>query len=123
MEIPLPLTIENSNGEKLISRITVKDGVEYLAGKNLVQPHASGKGIRFGEPKKYAGQGETVVFKAGTPPKFWNAGPEILHCSGYLCPPDYMMYFLTQIFTSTSENDGRPGIYDAAFLLDRYKLN
>jgi Mannose-6-phosphate isomerase len=30
-----------------------------------------------GGEKKFAGPGETVLFKAGTPHKFWNAGTEL----------------------------------------------
>lgn len=141
MEIPLPYTIENSNGEKLtFTRIAIKDGIEYLEGENMVQPHAgppmhvhyhqdealtvlSGRmGYQvYGEEQKYAGPGESILFKAGTAHKFWNAGQDILHCSGYITPPDNVVYFLSQIFKSTSEHGGRPGMYDAAFLLDRYK--
>ena len=75
----------------------------------------------YGEGKKYAEPGESILFKAGTAHKFWNAGQDILHCTGYISPPDNAVYFLSQIFKSTRENGGRPGIYDAAFLLDRYK--
>jgi quercetin dioxygenase-like cupin family protein len=141
MKILLPHTIENTTGEKLIfSRITVKNGVEYLEGENEVRPNAgppmhvhykqdesftvvSGKlGYQvLGEEKKYAGPGETILFKAGKPHKFWNAGNEMLYCTGVISPPGNVVYFLTQIFKSSNENGGRPGIYDAAFLLDRYK--
>jgi quercetin dioxygenase-like cupin family protein len=141
MEILLPHTIENTTGEKLtFTRIMVKNGVEYLEGENEVRPNAgppmhvhykqdesftvvSGKlGYQvLGEEKKYAGPGETILFKAGKPHKFWNAGDDMLYCTGYLSPPGNAVYFLTQIFNSSNENGGRPGIYDAAFLLDRYK--
>ena len=141
MQLHLPHTIENTTGEKLtFLRITVKGGIEYLEGENEVQPNAgppmhvhykqdecltviSGKiGYQLPEEeKKYAGQGETVLFKAGTPHKFWNAGHDLLRCSAYISPPDNAVYFLTQIFQSSNENGGRPRLYDAAFLLDRYK--
>jgi hypothetical protein len=65
--------------------------------------------------------GETVLFKAGAAHKFWNAGDDLLHCSGYISPADNTVYFLSQLFKSTNENSGRPAIYDAAFLLTRYK--
>lgn len=141
MEILLPHTIENTTGEKLtFLRITVKDGTEYLEGENETKPNAgppmhvhcnqdesftviSGKlGYQIlGEEKKYAGPGEIVLFKAGVPHKFWNAGSDILHCTGYISPAGNLAYFLTQLFQSSNENSGRPGIFDAAFLLDRYK--
>ena len=141
MSIQLPITIENVKGEKLtFSRITVRDGIEYLEGENEVQPgqgppmHVhykqeegmtviTGKiGYQFlGGEKKYAGPGETVIFKAGAPHKFWNAGNDLLRCSAFITPPDNVAYFLSQIFKSSNENGGRPGLYDAAFLLNRYK--
>lgn len=141
MKIHLPHTIENTTGEKItFLRIAIKDGVEYLEGKNEVTPNGgppmhvhyqqdesfaviSGKlGYQtMGEEKKYAGPGETILFKAGIPHKFWNAGDDILHCTGYISPPGNAVYFLTQLFKSSNENGGRPGIFDAAFLLDRYK--
>ncbi|WP_089684751.1 cupin domain-containing protein [Catalinimonas alkaloidigena] len=141
MKILLPHTIENTTGEKItFLRITVKDGVEYLEGENEVQPNAgppmhvhyqqdesftvmAGKlGYQtWGQEKKYAGPGETVLFKAGVPHKFWNAGPDLLHCTGYISPAGNLDYFLTQLFQSSKENGGRPGIFDAAFLLNRYK--
>ena len=73
------------------------------------------------EGKKFAGPGETLLFKAGIPHKFWNAGTDLLHCKGYISPPGNAVYFLSQLFKSSNENGGRPGMYDAAFLLDRYK--
>ena len=141
MKIQFPHTIENMTGEKLVFlRSSVRDGVEYLEGENEIQPGSgppmhvhyrqdesltvlSGKfGYQVhGEEKKYAYAGETVLFKAGKAHKFWNAGNDLLRCSAYISPPDNVVYFLTQIFKSSNENGGRPGMYDAAFLLDRYK--
>ncbi|HET9278382.1 MAG TPA: hypothetical protein VFN95_09340, partial [Flavitalea sp.] len=42
-------------------------------------------------------------------------------CSAYITPADNLVYFLSEIFKSSNENGGRPGMYDAAFLLNRYK--
>lgn len=141
MDITFPYTIRNTAGEKLtFLRILVKDGVEYLEAENEVQPNAgppmhvhykqdesltvvSGRmGYQvLGEEKKYAGVGETILFTAGTAHKFWNAGNEILRCKGYISPADNVLYFLSELFKSSNENGGRPAMYDAAFLLNRYK--
>ena len=141
MNITLPHTIQNITGEKLtFLRIVIKDGVEYLETEAEVQPNAgppmhvhhkqdesmtvlSGK-IGYQElkgEKKYAGPGETVLFKTGVPHKFWNAGDEPLRLSGYASPANNLAYFLSQIYRSMNENSGRPGMYDAAYLLGRYK--
>jgi len=141
MSISLPHTIYNIAGERLtFLRIVVKDGVEYLEVENEVQPNAgppmhvhykqeecvtivAGK-IGYqesGSEKKYACPGETVLFKAGVPHKFWNAGSEPLIGKGYITPADNIVYFLSEIYKSSNENGGRPGLYDSAFLLNRYK--
>ena len=141
MGIALPFTIESVNKEKLtFSKLTIRNGVEYLEGENEVQPNSGPPmhlhhkqdecltvitGIMgyqlLGEEKKYAGPGESVLFKAGKAHKFWNAGTELLRCSAWITPADNVVYFLSEIFKSSNKNGGRPGMYDAAFLLNRYK--
>lgn len=141
MKIKLPYTIESNTGEKLtFQRITIKNGVECLEGYNEIQPKAgppmhvhykqdesltviSGKmGYQnLGGEKKYLGPGETVLFKAGVAHKFWNAGDDVLRCSAWATPPENLVYFLSQIYISINKNGGRPGMYDAAFLLNRYR--
>lgn len=142
MDTSLPKVLDIGNGEKItFARVVIKDGKEILEGENIVQPHAgppmhvhykqdeiitvvSGNMAyqEPGEAPKYAGPGETVVFKAGVPHKFWNPGPGVLHCDGHISPPDNVVFFLSSIYQSMAENGGhRPGMYDAAFLLTRYK--
>ena len=141
MKYTLPHTIETITGEKLtFERIIIKDGVEWLEGSNEVQPnagppmhvhHKQDEGLtvvsgrmgyqELGGEKKYADPGEGIMFKAGTAHKFWNAGKDVLKCTGLISPPNNVVYFLTQIYQSTNENGGRPGAYDAAYLLKRYR--
>lgn len=141
MNIRLPHTITNIAGEKLtFLKIYSKAGKEYMDVENEVQPNAgppmhvhykqdecitvvSGKiGYQLlGKEKKYAGPGETVLFKAGVAHKFWNAGNEVLVCKGYITPADNIVYFLSEIYKSSNKNGGRPGLYDSAFLMKRYK--
>lgn len=141
MTVTFPHIIETITGEKItFLGKYIKDGVEYLEVENEVKPNAgppmhvhhkqdeclsvlSGK-IGYMEPggeKKYAGPGDTILFRAGVAHKFWNAGNDILTCRGYISPPDNIVYFLTRVYKSTNENGGRPGIYDMAFLLNRYR--
>ena len=141
MKTDLPLTIQNMTGEKLtFLKIDFKDSIEYLETESEVQPNAgppmhvhykqdesltvvSGK-VGYQQPggeKKYSGVGETVLFKAGTPHKFWNAGDDVLKCTGYVSPAHNFIYFLSQIYKSMDKNGGRPGLYDDAYLLNRYK--
>jgi hypothetical protein len=73
-----------------------------------------------GEPK-YAGPGETALFKAGEAHRFWNAGDTELHCMAWISPPGNVEYFLSAIFDSTKQNGGRPDPFDAAYLTRRYR--
>lgn len=140
MGMKLPQTI-TSPGEKITFLKTfVKDGVEILEADIEVQPQAGPPmhthykqdesfTILYGtmaykvpgEEVKYAYPGDTVLIKAGIPHKFWNPGNDVLKCKGYVTPPDNFVYFLTELYKSINENKGRPGLYDGAYLLNRYK--
>src|SRR5688572_33476146 len=105
MQIRLPHVIENAGEKITFNEIDIRDGIECIIGETEVQPNSgppmhvhfrqdesmtvvSGKiGYEvLGEEKKYAGPGETVLFKAGMPHKFWNAGTDLLRCTAYISP-------------------------------------
>ena len=75
----------------------------------------------LGQGPKIAGPGETVTWPAGTPHRWWNAGDSEARMSGWCTPPGNVEYYLTQIFESMRQNGKRPGLFDAAFLMTRYK--
>lgn len=137
-----PHTIENGAGERLtfVSRVREAGG-DRLEVENLVKP-GSGPPMhvhnhqeealtvrrgrigyqRPGEPPRFAGPGETVVFEPGEAHRFWNAGDEDLLGTGYVRPADNLEYFLTALFESQRENGGnRPDPFEAAFLMRRYR--
>jgi mannose-6-phosphate isomerase-like protein (cupin superfamily) len=77
---------------------------------------------RPGEPAQFAGPGETVVFPAGEPHRFWNAGAEDLRVTGYIEPADNVEFFLTAIFASQRQSgSNRPDVFEAAYLARRYR--
>lgn len=137
-----PHTIENGAGERLtfLRRVTGSAG-DRLEVENVVEPgagpimhvhHYQEEALtveqgrigyqRLGEPVRFAGQGETVTFRAGEAHKFWNAGGEDLRCAGYIEPADNVEYFLGAIFESQKRSGGaRPDPFDAAFLAKRYQ--
>ena len=138
----LPVTISSKTGEEItFLRVTINaDGKEVLEIENKVAPKAGppmhihwkqdecltvvkGKmGYRvLGEEVKYAGPGETLLFERGVAHKFWNAGEDVLQCTGWATPPHNIIYFLSEIYKSTDANNGRPGSFDAAYLLNRYR--
>src|SRR5215212_1068442 len=140
MQLKFPHTIAGPGEKMTITGLVVKDGVETLEAEIEVQPKAgppmhthhrqdesftivSGTMAyqTLGEEVKYAHAGDYVMIKAGVPHKFWNAGDDVLKCKGYITPPENFVYFLTELYKSINENKGRPGIYDGAFLLNRYK--
>lgn len=137
-----PHTIENGGGERLTFVRRVQDSTgERLEVENLVKP-GSGPSMhshnyqeealtvqqgrigyqRPGEPPRFAGPGETVVFGPGEAHRFWNAGEEDLRCTGYIQPADNVEYFLSAFFESQRKSGGsRPDPFEAAFLARRYR--
>ncbi len=137
-----PHTITSGAGEELtFLRIVRVAGEERLEVENCVQPNAGppmhvhylqeealtikqGKvGYQvFGEPARYAEKGETVKFPAGVAHRFWNAGTSELRCVGYIKPANNFEYILSAVFDSMkADKRGRPGLFDTAFLLTRYR--
>ena len=137
-----PHTIDNGAGERLtfVRRVAGAAG-DRLEGENVVQPgagppmhvHYHQEEVftvqegrmgyqRLGEPERFAGPGETVVFKPGEAHRFWNAGEGDLRCMGRVEPADNVEYFLTEIFASAKRHGGgRPDPFEAAFLTRRYR--
>src|SRR5688572_21771668 len=137
-----PHSIENGAGERLTflrrvpgpagDRLEGETVVTSGAGPPMHVHHYQEEGFtvqqgrigyqRPGAPAQFAGPGETVVFKAGEPHRFWNAGETELRCTAHVEPADNVEYLLTEIFASTKRNGGtRPHPFDAAFLMTRYR--
>lgn len=67
-------------------------------------------------------EGQEYTFQPGEAHQFWNEGEETLRYSGHVKPSNNYEYFITNIYKSANEaNDDKPGAFDAAFLLTRYK--
>ena len=73
-------------------------------------------------PTAYACAGESIVFRAGEPHRFWNAGDDDLLCTAFIKPAGNAEFFLAALFASQKQNGGRrPGLFDIAFLCRRYR--
>ena len=141
MSYQFPHTIENCIGEKLIFKEVIKepDG-DKLIVENYVTPRngppmhthflqdesltvVNGR-IGFqvqGQEPQFAGTGETVLFKRGVPHRFWNAGDDMLHCSGWVKPANTIVFYLTSIFAAQNKSGtAKPSLFDGAYLLKRY---
>lgn len=136
-----PYTIDNGHGERLtFTGVTKEPGGDRADAEGFARPGAGppmhvhyrqdeavrvvsgrlGHQVLGGEPQ-VAGPGELVVWPAGTPHKWWNAGSDELHTTGWCSPPGNVEYFLGSLFASMRENGGRPALFDAAFLATRYR--
>lgn len=137
----LPQTIENGEGESITFLRIEEDHAEgpTLWLENMLQP-SSGPPMHVhfqqeealtvktgklavqldGEEVRFYGPGETAVFPAGTPHKFWAEG-EVTTCDGYVRPPHNLQHFLTALYASTKKSGkGRPDDVESALLLERY---
>lgn len=67
-------------------------------------------------------EGEEYVFAPGEAHQFWNEGNQTLYYSGHVKPSNNYEYFIRHVYQSANEaNDDKPGPFDAAFLLTKYK--
>ena len=128
-----PRTIDNGAGERLTflgdgevkNEVSPGAGppwhVHYLQEEALTVERGTMGWQRMGEEERIAREGETAKFAPGEMHRFWNAGDDVLVCSGYARPPGNIEYFLTQVYASMRANGGkRPRLFDTAYLLTRY---
>ncbi|RYY90529.1 MAG: cupin domain-containing protein [Chitinophagaceae bacterium] len=142
MNFPLPHKIENHTGETLVFKelIPEADGDRLLV-ENFVRPnsgppmhthHLQDESLTVvrgrigyqqqGGEEHFAGPGETVTFLRGVPHRFWNAGDEELHCTGWVKPANSLVFFLSSIYAAQNKSGSeRPEPFDAAYLLTRYR--
>ena len=141
MNFNYPHTIENCVGEKIIFKSVVKEnqvekviveaycdpGCGPVMHTHLLQDESltvvSGKmGYQIlGEEPKYLQQGETAIFKRGTPHKFWAEGPDQLKCNGWISPVDNIVFYLSSLYAAQNKSGkGQPETFDGAYLMTRY---
>ena len=141
MNITYPHTIENCIGEKLIFREVQKEAdgdvvwVENFVGPGsgpIMHTHLlQDEGLTVikgrmacqvkGKPVQYAIAGESVVFKRGTPHRFWNDGDEVLNCLGWLKPANTIVFYLSSLYAAQNKTGkAQPEMFDAAYLFKRY---
>jgi quercetin dioxygenase-like cupin family protein len=141
MNYQFPHTIQNCIGETLIFKELVKetDGDKVLV-ENYVAPKSGppmhthylqdealtivkgriGYQVQGSRPR-YAAEGETVVFRRGVPHRFWNAGEDVLHCTGWVKPANTIVFFLSSVYAAQNKSGTeRPETFDGAYLLKRY---
>ena len=141
MTYTLPFTIQNPTGERLVfQKVESTPEGDKLTGEAFCQPGSgplmhthfkqdegltvlSGKMgyLVKGEAPRYATVGETVVFRRGTPHRFWAEGTEVLHCRAWIQPVNTIVFFLSSVFAAQQKTGtAKPEMFDAAYLLTRY---
>jgi mannose-6-phosphate isomerase-like protein (cupin superfamily) len=78
--------------------------------------------VKTREKEFTLGKGEEYTFAPGEAHRLWNEGSEALVYAGHVKPAHNYEYFMSHFFRSANEaKDTKPGAFDAAFLLTRYK--
>lgn len=141
MNYTLPFTIENPVGEKIIfQKIVHEPDGDKLIVNGFCKPNSGppmhvhfkqdecihvlkgkmGYQVQGGE-KQFAEEGDTILFKRGTPHKFWNASDEELQMENWIKPADNVIFFLSTLYAAFKKQDAkRPDAFDAAYLMMRY---
>ena len=57
-----------------------------------------------GQPVQYAAEGDTILFKRGTPHRFWNDVTTTLNCTGWISPVNSVVFFLSAIYTAQNKS-------------------
>ena len=115
-----PYTLDNGQGELLIfTGVTQGPDGARVGADGVAQPGAgppmhvhylqeeAARVIHgrvgyqvLGQEPRFAEAGETVVWPAGTPHKWWNAGTTELRMIGWCRPPGNVEFYLTEMFAS-----------------------
>ena len=75
----------------------------------------------LGQEPKHASAGETVVFRRGTPHKFWAVGNKDLHMKGWIQPANSIVFYLCSVFAAqVKSGKEEPETFDGACLLTKY---
>lgn len=142
MKSTLPQTIESGHGEKIIFKEIIKepDGDKVIieghctpnAGPAMHVHYKQDEGITvvkgkmgcqiLGQEPVYYEVGQEAIFLRNTPHRFWNAGKEELIVSSWVKPANSIIFFLTTLYAAQKKSGNkRPEIFDAAYLMVRYK--
>ncbi len=136
-----PHTIENCVGEKIIfqqiektskgDKVILKAFCDLGFGPTMHTHFKQDESLTvlsgkmgyqvLGEASKFAKEGETVIFKRGTPHKFWAEGDHQLQCSGWIEPVHSVVFFLSSLYEAQNKSGkGQPETFDGAYLMTRY---
>ena len=141
MKIDYPHTISNCLGEKIVFKSITNDPdqdkvlleaylepgsgpvmhTHFMQDESLTVVYGEMMYQTLGNEPKPLKTGETILFKRGTPHKFWNSGDGLLKCEGWISPVYSVVYFLTALYHAQNvSGQSRPEPFDGAYLLTKY---
>ena len=140
MKLQLPIETNTGKEQLRLLREIGEGPTARLEGEGIVQPGAGpplhvhywqdegfrvlegrlGYQLAEGEPR-YLEAGEEAVFPAGVAHRFWNAGETELRTEAWINPAGNFVWFITRLHGSIAENGGKPGFFDAAFLMHHFR--
>lgn len=132
-----PNTIETKYGEKINflrmegNRLILEGFCKPMAGPGMHVHLRQDEGVTvikgkigyqiLGEEPCYGGPGDSVTFIRGVPHRFWNAGDEELHVSGWIDPAENVFFYLSSLYSALNRGENKqPELFDGAYLLCRY---
>ncbi|KXK40157.1 MAG: cupin domain-containing protein [Saprospiraceae bacterium] len=142
MQFSLPHTIESGLGETMIFKEIIQepDGDKVIiegrckpkAGPTMHIHFKQDEAITvvkgkmgcqiLGQEPEYYGVGQTATFLRNVPHRFWNAGEDELVISSWVKPVNSLIFFLTTLYAAQKKSgSGRPEMFDAAYLMTKYK--
>lgn len=138
MQYQFPFTIETKYGEKINflrmdgDRLLLEGFCAPMAGPGFHTHLRQDEGVTvvrgkigyqiLGEEPRYGGPGDSVTFKRGVPHRFWNAGEEELHITGWISPAENVVFFLTTLYDALNKGKNKiPELFDGAYLTCRYR--
>lgn len=138
MQHQFPFSIETKYGEKITflrmegNKLLLEGFCAPMAGPGFHTHLRQDEGVTvlrgkigyqiFGGPEQFGSVGDSVTFKRGVPHRFWNAGEEELHISGWIDPAENVTFFLTTLYDALNQgSDKRPEMFDGAYLTCRYR--
>ena len=126
MQYQFPFSIETKYGEKINflgmdgDRLLLEGFCKPMAGPGFHTHLRQDEGVTvvrgkigyqiLGEEPQYGGPGDSITFKRGVPHRFWNAGEEELHITGWVSPAENAVFFLKPFYGGL--NSGKTKVPD-----------
>ncbi len=137
MQYQFPFSIETKYGEKINflrmegNRLILEGFCKPMAGPGMHVHLRQEEGVTvvsgkigyqiLGEEPRYGGPGDSVTFRRGETHRFWNAGEEELHITGWIDPAENVVFFLSTLYDALNRGENKqPELFDAAYLTCRY---